>query len=104
MDLAEANNVHLIFNHKLTNIIWDENKITFENSHERETIYFNLLFGSDGSYSATRLAHMLNHSRFEYNQTYIDCGYKELSIPPTASGDFQLEKNALHIWHANSTC
>ena len=98
MDLAEANNVHLIFNHKLTNIIWDENKITFENIHERETIYFNLLFGSDGSYSATRLAHMLNHYRFEYNQSYIDCGYKELSIPPTASGDFQLEKNALHIW------
>jgi kynurenine 3-monooxygenase len=98
MDLAEENNVHLVFNHKLTNVSWDENKITFENKHERETIYFHLLFGSDGAYSATRLTHMLNHSRFTYHQYYIDCGYKELSIPPSASGEFLIEKNALHIW------
>ena len=27
-----------------------------------------------------------------------DHGYKELEIPPTPSGDFRIEPNALHIW------
>src|SRR5690606_20879419 len=31
-------------------------------------------------------------------QYYIDCGYKELLIPPGPGGEFLLEKNALHIW------
>src|SRR4029453_15621927 len=29
---------------------------------------------------------------------YIDCGYKELSIPAGKDGKFLLEKHALHIW------
>jgi kynurenine 3-monooxygenase len=41
---------------------------------------------------------MLQHNKFEYHQYYIDCGYKELTIPAGTNGTFQLEKNALHIW------
>src|SRR5207249_2077831 len=52
----------------------------------------------DGAYSAARLQHMLNHDRFEYNQSYIDFGYKELHIPADIHGGFRMEKNALHIW------
>ncbi|HNP00598.1 MAG TPA: FAD-dependent monooxygenase, partial [Ferruginibacter sp.] len=55
-------------------------------------------FGSDGAYSAARLTHQLQHDRFQYQQYYIDFGYKELCIPPADNGGFQLEKNALHIW------
>src|SRR5690606_20567080 len=55
-------------------------------------------FGADGAYSATRLQHMLNHQQFNYHQHYIDCGYKELSIPAGVDGHFLLEKNVLHIW------
>src|SRR5690606_35318690 len=50
------------------------------------------------AYSAARLAHMTQHSKFEYHQYYIDCGYKELAIPAGPGGSFLLEKNALHIW------
>ena len=31
-------------------------------------------------------------------QEYIEHGYKELTIPAAATGAFQLEKEALHIW------
>jgi len=34
----------------------------------------------------------------DYQQTYIDHGYKELSIPPTADGQFRMDGRHLHIW------
>jgi kynurenine 3-monooxygenase len=40
--------------------------------------------------------------RFEYSQSYLPHGYKELTIPPGADGSWQLEKNALHIWPRKS--
>src|SRR5690606_6236931 len=48
--------------------------------------------------AASRLQHMLGHQKFDYHQHYIDCGYKELSVPAGPGGSYLLEKNALHIW------
>ncbi|MES2850263.1 MAG: FAD-dependent monooxygenase, partial [Bacteroidota bacterium] len=59
---------------------------------------FDLLFGSDGAYSAARLTHQLQHDKFQYQQYYIDFGYKELNIPAGSNGEFLMGKNALHIW------
>ena len=44
----------------------------------------------------------LQQDRFEYQQYYIPCSYKELIIPPDPEGQFKLEKNALHIWPRGS--
>ncbi len=99
MDLAEQHGIEIYFNQKCIGVDWNKNEITFENSHQQlSTINFQLLFGSDGSFSAARLQHQLQHNKFDYHQHYIDCGYKELTIPPTSNGDFALEVNALHIW------
>ena len=98
MDLAEQQGTEIYFGHKLTAIDWTENNLTFQYNQEALTTNFKLLFGADGAYSAARLAHMVQHSTFEYHQYYIDCGYKELSIPAGDKGSFRLEKNALHIW------
>ncbi len=100
IDLAEENDVQIMFNEKCNSIDWNENKIEFEktNSPELEKVRADLIFGSDGAFSAARLTHQLQHNRFQYNQYYIDFGYKELSIPAGENGSFLLEKNALHIW------
>ncbi|GAA4327408.1 NAD(P)/FAD-dependent oxidoreductase [Flaviaesturariibacter amylovorans] len=98
MDLAEREGVVLNFGHACTGVDWKTNTISFAAQGSAETRQFDLLFGADGAYSATRLAHMLQHQKFEYQQHYIDCGYKELSIPAGPGGSFLLEKNALHIW------
>jgi kynurenine 3-monooxygenase len=100
MDLAETNGVEIFFNEKSENINWKEKEISFENALtlQPSTFYFELAFGSDGAYSAARLTHQLQHDRFEYSQHYIDCGYKELTIPAGPNGEFLMEKNALHIW------
>ncbi len=52
-----------------------------------------VIFGSDGSASALREALGL-----EVEESWIDFGYKELTIPPGPGGGFSMEKNALHIW------
>ena len=99
MDLAEKHGVEILFDHKCSAIDWAKNRITFElPDSELLTIDSELIFGSDGAFSAARLQHQLQHDKFDYQQYYIDCGYKELTIPPTASGDFAMEINALHIW------
>ncbi len=99
MDLAEQKGVKIFFNQKCNEIDWNTNTITFElENKDTNPIQFELLFGSDGAFAASRLQHQLQHPKFDYNQYYIDCGYKELTIPPTASGEFAMEVNALHIW------
>jgi len=113
MDLAEAHGAEIFFDHKCSAIDWRKNEIKFivngetsdvrkesalNKNFEHQTSNFELLFGADGAFSATRLQHQLRHDRFNYHQYYIDCGYKELTIPPTDAGDFAMHINALHIW------
>ena len=100
MDLAEQHDVQIVFNRKCSAINWEKNEIVFDDSTtlNQEHEYPDLIFGADGAYAASRLQHMLSHPMFEYQQHYIDCGYKELSIPAGMDGDFLLDKNALHIW------
>lgn len=59
---------------------------------ERE-VEARIIFGSDGSASALRAVLDL-----EVEQSWLDFGYKELTIPPTRAGGFSLEPHALHIW------
>lgn len=99
MDLAEQHGVQIQFNHKCSAIDWKTNTINFELPGLQLVAHHSqLIFGSDGAFSAARMQHQLQHDKFNYSQYYIDCGYKELTIPPTAAGEFAMEVNALHIW------
>jgi kynurenine 3-monooxygenase len=100
MDFAEKQGIEIHFNQKCKAIDWEKNAITLENTQHSllSTHDFNLLFGADGAFSEVRLQHQLQHDKFEYHQFYIDCGYKEMTMPATASGDFAMKINALHIW------
>ncbi|MDQ3129382.1 MAG: FAD-dependent monooxygenase [Acidobacteriota bacterium] len=59
----------------------------------------NSVIATDGAGSKVRDA-MLHGgvSRFNFSQSWLEHGYKELHIPPDENGAFQMEKNALHIW------
>ncbi|MHC5025004.1 MAG: FAD-dependent oxidoreductase, partial [Planctomycetota bacterium] len=57
----------------------------------------DLLIGADGAFSAVR-AELQRTDRFDYSQSYLEHGYKELTIPRVDGGGFALEENALHIW------
>ena len=101
IELAEKLGVNISFHQKCSSIHWREKTIQFEDDENDKQVgqkSFEILFGADGAYSSARLAHMLQHQNFNYQQFYIDCGYKELSFPRGKNGRFLLEKNALHIW------
>lgn len=100
IDLAEQHGVQIFFNEKCTTLDWDKDVLEFENTSGANvpSASADLVFGADGAFSAARLQHQLRHDKFNYQQYYIDCGYKELTIPPTADGNFAMEVNALHIW------
>lgn len=107
MDIAESSGIKIFFNYKAEKVDWKKNTISFEKSEIRNpeseidnsvNSSFDILFASDGAFSACRMQHMLQHDSFNYQQYYIDCGYKELAIPAGENGAFLLEKNALHIW------
>ena len=41
-------------------------------------------------------------ANFQYDESYLAHGYKELTIPPGPDGSWRMEKNALHIWPRKS--
>ncbi|MCX8020862.1 MAG: FAD-dependent monooxygenase [Chitinophagaceae bacterium] len=99
LTLAEESGAKLYFGYRCEKINWEQRQVNFVLPEGKtETLAFDILFGSDGAYSSARLQYMLQHDRFQYEQHYIDFGYKELTIPPGEGGAFRLEKNALHIW------
>lgn len=106
MDLAEQAGAVIHFNERCEKIDWKTKTISFENtqSGNKQQCGFELLFGSDGAFSAARLSYQLQQDRFQYQQHYIDFGYKELSIPAGPNGSWQMKKEALHIWPREITC
>ena len=60
------------------------------------------IIGVDGAFSAVRQSMQLKIDNFQYDESYLAHGYKELTIPPGPNGAWQMEKNALHIWPRKS--
>src|SRR5947207_1077323 len=60
------------------------------------------VIGVDGAFSAVRQSMQTKLTAFEYDESYLAHGYKELTIPPGPHGSWQMEKNALHIWPRRS--
>jgi kynurenine 3-monooxygenase len=100
MTAAEAHGATILFQHKCQQVRSDTGTVVFEHTATGETVTAqgDLVFGSDGAFSAARLQQQLQSDRFDYQQSYIDFGYKELTIPAGDGGQFQMEPNALHIW------
>ena len=92
-------NVHFYFHKKCLGLDLENCEIRFEDdlSKERTTHHFDYIFGTDGAFSAVRNS-LQKLPRFNYSQSYLDYGYKELNIPPTQARAFEMHKNALHIW------
>ena len=100
IDVAEQVGVQIFFQERCIGINWKENEVEFENTATESTSHVNanMIFAADGAFSGARLQHQLQHDKFDYQQYYIDCGYKELTIPAGPENTFLIEKNVLHIW------
>jgi len=94
---AERLGAQIHFEHKCQDVDFRSNEITFETSEGIQKQQPEVIIGADGAYSALRMS-MQKQVRFNYKQEYISHGYKELTIPATAEGEFAMDPNALHIW------
>ncbi|QCR24131.1 NAD(P)/FAD-dependent oxidoreductase [Pontibacter sp. SGAir0037] len=100
MNISEPNpNISYHFNRQVMDVNVRTSEVLLQNhtTHEQERIKPDLIFGADGAYSMVRGA-MQKTELFDYEQKYLEYGYKELTIPPAEDGGWLLEKNALHIW------
>jgi len=81
-------NVRVHFNHKCTDV--DLNSATAR------------LVSETAARAAVRQSMQMHIDSFEYDESYLPHGYKELTIPPGPDGSWCMEKNALHIWPRKS--
>lgn len=91
--------VTIHFNSKCQSVDLTNQTLVIENtqSSKLQTKSFTRLIGTDGSASAVRKSiHQINSKQHEIIP--LEHSYKELRIPPAPNGDFQIERNALHIW------
>ena len=95
----ETGNVTIRFNHQLISADLEQNKLMFQlsDSLEELELSFNRVIGCDGSASILRKS-IVEKADVQYVKKPLGHGYKELTIPPLESGEFQIEPNALHIW------
>jgi kynurenine 3-monooxygenase len=95
-------NVRVHFNHKCTDVDLDEAVCHLETETGKLTARGDAVIGVDGAFSAVRASMQQNIDNFQYNESYLAHGYKELTIPPGPDDSWQMEKNALHIWPRKS--
>jgi len=97
LEEAEATGrVEVKFSHRLEDFEAGANevKLTFADG---QACLHDRVFGTDGAFSAVR-TRMTRTDRFDFSQSYLEHGYKEVAMPPAENGGFAIDPEALHIW------
>ncbi len=99
LNAAEAAGAKISFNQRIENIDFDNKNIYLINDHDRSSseLNFDVLIGADGAGSGVRTA-LKNENHLAERFESLGHSYKELEIPPSSAGTFQIDANALHIW------
>ena len=97
-------NVRVHFNHKCTSVDLDAATAQLLNDSTSQQLNASgdAIIGVDGAFSTVRQSMQLKIDNFQYDESYLAHGYKELTMPPGPNGAWQMEKNALHIWPRKS--
>lgn len=101
MDLAERNtDVTIQFNEECINVDLEKGTAYFKNTQtgKLSEATADVVFATDGAFSAARYNAMQKLDRFNYSQNYIEDGYREILLPANADGTAKLDTNTLHIW------
>ena len=95
-------NVRVHFNHRCTDVDLADAVAYLETGNAQVTARGDAIIGVDGAFSAVRQSMQEKLQKFDYDESYLAHGYKELTIPPAPNGSWQMEKEALHIWPRKS--
>ncbi|MDH3706262.1 MAG: FAD-dependent monooxygenase [Acidimicrobiia bacterium] len=94
--------IEMSFGHRVLDLDLDTGTIEMQvdggaDVHRR----YDVVFGADGAFSAVR-QRLQRTANFDFEQDFLEHGYKELTIPSAADGSYQMEPEALHIWPRRS--
>jgi kynurenine 3-monooxygenase len=96
--------VRVYFHHQCTDV--DIDSVTsqlLDTSTSRPVVSTaDAVIGVDGAFSAVRKSMQQQLTGFQYHESYLAHGYKELTIPPGPDGSWLMQKEALHIWPRKS--
>ncbi|MGH7130813.1 MAG: FAD-dependent monooxygenase [Phycisphaerales bacterium] len=105
-EAANHENVEWFFDHPCVNVDYLATAAEFQTTDGKAVrVESDLIVGADGAFSAVRGV-LMKTDRFEYSQSYLEHGYKELHIPAAAAvgvdpakfDGWAMDPNALHIW------
>ncbi|MGE3109054.1 MAG: FAD-dependent oxidoreductase [Phycisphaerales bacterium] len=110
---ADMPGVRLFFDHPCVDVDLDEPAAILQRpAGDLVHAPASIVIGADGAFSAVRLR-LMKVDRFDYSQSYLSHGYKELLIPPARDltgpsanqrhDGFAIDPNALHIWPRGSS-
>jgi kynurenine 3-monooxygenase len=102
IEAAQRSNVRVHFNHRCTDVDIESAVAHLESANSVVTARGDAVLGVDGAFSAVRQSMQLKIGNFQYDESYLAHGYKELTIPPGPDRSWCMEKNALHIWPRKS--
>ena len=100
MDTAEAEaGVSYHFHKECAGFSLETGALRFRDDQtgEYSEVEPSVAIAADGAFSAMRYR-MQKTPNFEYSQSFLGHGYKELTIPPGPGGSWRIEREALHIW------
>lgn len=101
MNIAEESlGTKINFNQECIDVDLKLGKCIFKNTinDEIKEEISDLVFATDGAFSAVRYHGMQKIDKFNYSQNYIADGYREILLPAGANGEYLMEKETLHIW------
>ncbi|MGI9601732.1 MAG: FAD-dependent oxidoreductase [Acidimicrobiales bacterium] len=94
--------IELSFDHKVEDVDLESGQVTTSRANATSgQRRYDVIFGTDGAYSAVR-QRLQRTSAFDFEQDFLEHGYKELTIPAAGDGGFRMEPEALHIWPRGS--
>jgi kynurenine 3-monooxygenase len=100
-EAEKLDNVTIHFSKRCQSVDFEKTTATFQDYETKAEFVedADCIIATDGAGSALRKSYYLERKfLFSFSQEYLTHGYKELSILPTATGDYKTYKNALHIW------
>ncbi len=98
MDRVEAQGGRIFFGSPLERVDFQRRVLFLESGEKRA---FDRLYGADGFSSVVRR----DMPGVNTKREMLPAVYKEFLMPAKPSGEYAMEKNALHIWpRAGSTC
>jgi len=98
-EAEKTGQIRFLFQHSCSGMDLESGTVFFNNevNGDQKTLQGTPVIAADGSGSAVRES-MIKSGYLSGSFDPLGHSYKELSIPPDKSGEFQLEPNALHIW------